>query len=150
MYTLNVIFLKMKIKAGVLLCIWLVPIPWTVAHQAPLSLGLSWQEYWSGLPFPSPGDPPDPEIELCLWISCGSCVGSGFFTTEPLGKPHILGDATKGKRLETYEHCFKFKCHYWLWEFPLLWNGGNNTYLSWLLWKSHGWRSLIGCSPWDR
>ena len=34
-----------------------------VAHQAPLSLGFSRQEYWSGLPFPSPGDFPDPEIE---------------------------------------------------------------------------------------
>ena len=36
---------------------------WTVAHQAPLSMGFSRQEYWSGLPFPSPGDLPDPEIE---------------------------------------------------------------------------------------
>ena len=34
--------------------------PWTVAHQAPLSVGFSSQEYWSGLPFPSPGDLPDP------------------------------------------------------------------------------------------
>ena len=39
-------------------------IPWTVACQAPLSLGLSWQKYWSGQPFPSPGDLPDPGIEL--------------------------------------------------------------------------------------
>ena len=38
--------------------------PWTVAHQAPLSMGFSRQEYWSGLPFPSPGDLPDPGIEL--------------------------------------------------------------------------------------
>ena len=37
--------------------------PWTVAHQAPLSMGFSRQEYWSGLPFPSPGDPPDPGTE---------------------------------------------------------------------------------------
>ena len=37
--------------------------PWTVAHQAPLSMGFSRQEHWSGLPFPSPGDLPDPEIE---------------------------------------------------------------------------------------
>ena len=36
---------------------------WTVAHQAPLSLGFSRQEYWSGLPVPSPGDLPDPEVE---------------------------------------------------------------------------------------
>ena len=37
--------------------------PWTVAHQAPLSMEFSMQEYWSGLPFPSPGDLPDPGIE---------------------------------------------------------------------------------------
>ena len=37
--------------------------PWTVAHQAPLSMEFFRQEYWSGLPFPSPGDLPDPRIE---------------------------------------------------------------------------------------
>ena len=37
--------------------------PWTVAHQAPPSMGFSRQEYWSGLPFPSPGDLPDPGIK---------------------------------------------------------------------------------------
>ena len=37
--------------------------PWTVAHQAPLSVEFSRQEYWSGLPFASPGDLPDPGIE---------------------------------------------------------------------------------------
>ena len=46
--------------------------PWTVAHQAPLSMGFPRQEYWSGLPFPSPGDPPDPGMEpsspACRWI----------------------------------------------------------------------------------
>ena len=38
--------------------------PWTTARQAPLPMGFSRQEYWSGLPFPSPGDPPDPGAEL--------------------------------------------------------------------------------------
>ena len=38
-------------------------IPWTIAHQVPLSMGFSRQESWSGLPFPSPGDCSDPEIE---------------------------------------------------------------------------------------
>ena len=37
--------------------------PWTIVHQAPLSMEFSRQEYWSGLPFPSPGDLPDPGIE---------------------------------------------------------------------------------------
>ena len=41
----------------------LFAIPWTVVHQAPLSMGFPRQEYWSGLPFPSPGDLPNPGIE---------------------------------------------------------------------------------------
>ena len=44
--------------------VWLFVTPWTVAYQAPPSMGFSRQEYWSGLPFPSPWDLPNPEIEL--------------------------------------------------------------------------------------
>ena len=44
--------------------VWLFATPWAVAHQATPSTGFSRQEYWSGLPFPSPGDLPDPGIEL--------------------------------------------------------------------------------------
>ena len=44
-------------------CVWLFVTPWTVAHQAPLSMEFSRQEYWSGLPFASPGDLPDPGME---------------------------------------------------------------------------------------
>ena len=40
--------------------------PWTVAHQAPLFMGFSRQQYWSGLPVPSPGDLPDPGVKLSL------------------------------------------------------------------------------------
>ena len=43
--------------------VWIFATLWTVAHQAPLSIGFSRQEYWSGLPFPSPGDLPDPRME---------------------------------------------------------------------------------------
>ena len=43
--------------------VWLLATLWTVAHQAPLSMGFSRQEYWSGLPFPSPGDVPEMEIK---------------------------------------------------------------------------------------
>ena len=45
------------------LCTTLRPYGWTVACQATLSMGFSWQEYWSELPFPPPGDLPDPGIE---------------------------------------------------------------------------------------
>ena len=44
-------------------CVRLFVIPWTTAHQAPLSMGFPRQEYWSGLPFPSPGHLPDPGTE---------------------------------------------------------------------------------------
>ena len=44
-------------------CVWLFVAPWTVAHQVPLSMGLSMQEYWSGLSFPTPGDLPNPGIK---------------------------------------------------------------------------------------
>ena len=53
--------------------------PWTVAHQAPLSVGFSRQEYWSGLPCPPPGDLPDPGMEPGSLMSPASA--SGFFTT---------------------------------------------------------------------
>ena len=51
----------MKVKS--LSCVQLFATPWTVAYQAPLSMGFSRQEYWSGLPFPSPGDLPNPGME---------------------------------------------------------------------------------------
>ena len=44
--------------------VWCYVTPWTLAHQAPLSMEFSRQEYWSELPFPSPGDRPDLGIEL--------------------------------------------------------------------------------------
>ena len=65
--------------------------PWTVAHQVPRFMGFSRHEYWSGLPFPSPGDLPDPGIEP------GSpALAEGFFIAEPLGKP-----------IYTYTYIFK-------------------------------------------
>ena len=52
------------------------------AHQAPLSMGFPRQEYWSGFPFPSPGDLPDLGIE-----PTSPALAGGFFTPEPPGKP---------------------------------------------------------------
>ena len=57
--------------------------PWTVARQAPLTMGFSRQGYWSGLPFPSPEDLPDPGIEPVF--PAASALSGGFFTTAPSG-----------------------------------------------------------------
>ena len=69
----------MKVK--LLSCVRLFATPWTVAYQASLSMGFSRQEYWSGLPLPSPGDVPDPGIEP------GSpALEADALTSEPPGK----------------------------------------------------------------
>ena len=79
--------------------------PWTVAHQASLSMGFPRQEYWSELPFPSPGDPPDPGIE-----SMSPPLAGGFFTTEPPEKALYL---SKHKQiLFTYSLTIEL-CHTW-------------------------------------
>ena len=62
--------------------------PWTIARQAPLSMGFPKQEYWSGLPFPPPGDLPDPGIKPASPAS--PALAGGFVTTEPPGKPSSL------------------------------------------------------------
>ena len=53
--------------------------PWAIAHQAPLSMEFSRQEYWSGLPCPPPGDLPDPGIKSTSLVSPG--LAGRFFTT---------------------------------------------------------------------
>ena len=59
--------------------------PWTVVHQAPLSIEFSMQEYWSGLPFPPAGDHPDPGIKPTSLVS--PALAGRFFPTAPPGKP---------------------------------------------------------------
>ena len=59
----GLLFVKKVKKVKSLSRVQLFATPWTVAHQAPPPMGFSRQEYWNGLPFPSPGDLPDPGIE---------------------------------------------------------------------------------------
>ena len=62
-------------------------LAWTVAHQAPLHMEFSRQEYWNGLPFPPPEDLPNPGIEPVSLAH--PALAGGFFTTTPPGKPGI-------------------------------------------------------------
>ena len=59
--------------------------PWTVVHQAPLYMGFSRQEYWSGLPFSSPGDLPDPGIEP-MAPAMAPALQMDSLTAKPVGK----------------------------------------------------------------
>ena len=76
--------------------VWLFATLWTIARQAPPSMGFSRQEYWGGLPFPLPGDFPDPGIEPTSLMSLTLAIR--FFTLTPPGKPNI-----------TYIHCKNLK-----------------------------------------
>ena len=76
---------KWKVKVLVTQSCPTFATPWTVTHQAALSMGFPRQEYWNGLPFPSPGYLPDPGIEPISLTS--PAMAGGFFTTEPPGKP---------------------------------------------------------------
>ena len=69
-------------------CVQLCATPWTVALQAALSMGFSRQEYWSGLPFPSPRDFPGPEIEL-LFLMSNLHWQAGSLPLVPPGKPLV-------------------------------------------------------------
>ena len=76
-------------------CVQLFVTLWTVACQAPLSVGFSRQQYWSGLPCPPPGDLPHPGIKPTSPVSHGR-----FFTTEPPGKPKVFIPQYKNKEAE--------------------------------------------------
>ena len=68
--------------------VWLFVTQWTSAHQVPLSMGFSRQEYWSGLPCPPPGDLPDPGSNPCLLCLLNWQVGS--LKLAPPGRPRII------------------------------------------------------------
>ena len=63
--------------------------PWVVAYQAPLSMGFFWQEYWSGLPCPSPKNLPDLGIEPASFMNPDRQVGS-LYHQRHLGSPNFI------------------------------------------------------------
>ena len=68
-------------------CVRLFSTPWTIACQAPLFMGFSSQDYWSGLPFPPPGHLPKPGIKPTYPVSPALAVG--FFIIEPPEKRYV-------------------------------------------------------------
>ena len=129
---------KMTLKWKSLSCVRLFSTPWTVAHQAPLSVEFSRQEYWSGLPFPSPGSlsdarikPRPPVLQACL-------------LSELPRKPQL--ETSQFSNFSSSRHFFKIKS--WMeggniqqrslvaasWESVTSWKphaGGHPKFLSW-------------------
>ena len=85
-------------------CVWPFVTPWTVTHQPPLPMGFSRQEFWGGLPFPSPGDLPNPGNEhRSLALQADS------LPFEPLGKP-----SNSKRGLKNQSQRLAKGCHRWL------------------------------------
>ena len=78
-------FIKSEVKVKSLSRVRLFATPWTIAHHAPQSVGFSRQEYWSGQPFPSPEDLPNPGIEPRSPALQADCL-----LAEPPGKPNLV------------------------------------------------------------
>ena len=82
----NLEYTDLHVHTCVLSQVQLFAAPWTVARQAPLSMGFLRQKYWRGLPFPSSGDLPNPGIEPMPSVS--PTLAGRFLTTEPQGNSH--------------------------------------------------------------
>ena len=83
----NNIIYYVNIMLGRFSCVRFFATPWTVAHQAPLFMGFSRQEYWSGLPFPTPGGLPHLGSEPASFTS--PALAGRFFTTSTTWKAHV-------------------------------------------------------------
>ena len=95
--------------------------PWIVARQAPLSMEFSKQEYWSGLPFPSPETLLDPGIKPMS--SASPALADGFFITEPPGKSHF----TLHHILNQHRRIDAFELWYWRRLLRIPWTQGDST-----------------------
>ena len=82
---------------AVLNCVWLFAVSWTEAHQPPPPMEFSSQEYWNGLPFPTPGDLPSPGLKPAS-LASPVLLGS-FFTTDLPGKMELY------MLLQVFSHC---------------------------------------------
>ena len=106
--------------------VWLFVTPWTIAHQALLSVGSSRQDYWSGLPCPPPGALPDPGIE-----PTSPALAGRFFTTVPPGKPRSwVVFSVCAQKAEP-----RYSVQYWLLTALLSWVGL-------ICWQNH---TVRGC-----
>ena len=129
--------------------------PWTVAHQSTLSMRLPRQEYWSGLPFLSPGDLPNPGIE-----PEPPALAGGFFTTEPPGKPNNKRPKAKSIKVkiscayilisvDSVQFFSKHTEHHFCVRHWVLHSPGGECIVGKTPKEAKGWDSAnVGCASW--
>ena len=117
-------WLMSKIKSLTYICactlsrfshVQLFETPWTIARQAPLTMGFSRQEYWSGLPSPPPGDLPTPGIEPASLSS--SAVAGRFFTTSAIWEAPLAKQNNQTKQSLRFVYLAEFLCGGLVWWF---------------------------------
>ena len=117
----SLLYVYICVCVCVCVCVGLSATPWTVAHQAPLSMGFPSQRYWSGLTFPTAGDLPDPRIKPMSPVSPELQAHS--LPVEPFGKPIYIW-----KPIYIYE-IFSHKKNEFL-PFTTIWMGLESVMLS--------------------
>ena len=135
---------KVTVLVAHISCIWLFATPWTVAHQSSLPMGFSRQEYWSGLPFPSPGDLSNPGIK-----SESPTLQADSLQSEPPGKPKYPLQAkinsSENIELGNFRDAFSLSSYLALWSLWYLRSVLNekfgSVYFFLLLNVSFVWRS---------
>ena len=125
--------------------VWLLVTPWTVAGQAPLFMGFSRQKYWSGLPFPPPGDLPDNSIKNGKVILKSWPI---FLCTRKSGVEQVLGLIWWLSGKESACQCRR--CGFDLWVRKIPWGRKWQPTAVFFHGELHGQRSLVGHSPWGR
>ena len=123
-------FLFQCVKVKSLNCVRLVATPWTAAHQSPSPMGFSRQEYWSGVPLPSPIVVS--KKHMCDCFNFAQAFSLNFVSCALFHYHIVVTDVF------FYKYCRKVRRRQWQ-AIPVL-----------LPRKSHGWRSLVGCIPWGR
>ena len=109
-------------KVNVLKCMYVCSVmsdsatPWTVAHQGPLSIGLSQQEYWSRWPFPPQEDFPDPEMEPVS--PAAPALAGRVFSTEPSGKFWNGFNVILAVSITFFTDCLSFLPPTWILHHP--------------------------------
>ena len=126
-------------------CVQLFATPWTVAHQASLSMGFSRQEYWKGLPFPSPGDLSNPGVEAgCPTLQAAPSELPG--KAKPRCNTYLITVSLVVSSKESTCECRRNRFDPWVRKIP--WRRKWQPTPAFLPEESHAQKSLAGYCPW--
>ena len=126
--------------------VWLFVTPWTLAHQAPLSMGFSRQEYWSGLAFPPPGNFPNPRVKPMSpalqvdFLPVSHLGNTESRVTQGLAKPSLQRTVLANIHSASHKTLPQDPLNY----FDCFIHQSNGLIMTWLLGRLNTWREPVG------